>query len=285
MSIFRKVRNFITFRKLRKKNLKSEGYLKEIRNLILEKQNFKLRNLSKNPLNKHGKKCFSQSDEDGITIEILKRLNHLKKGNFIEFGVGDGTENNTLILKSLGWKGAWVGNQDLIINYKNSDEFVFINEFVNINNIINLTNNALKKINVKDFDVISFDLDGNDYYFVEELLKNRFKPKLFIVEYNGKFLPPIKWKIDYNQSHKWDGSDYVGASISTFNELFEDYDYKLICCNAHTGANAFFIKNEFANLFDDVPKNIEDIYSEPRYILQDSFSHFKSIKTINQFFK
>lgn len=285
MSIFRKVRNFITFRKLRKNNLKSDSYLKEIRNLILENQNFKLRNFSKNPLNKYGKKCFSQSDEDGITIEILKRLKHLNKGNFIEFGVGDGTENNTLILKSLGWKGAWVGNQDLVINYKNSDEFIFINEFINIDNIVNLTNDALKKINVKDFDVISFDLDGNDYYFVEELLKNKFKPKLFIVEYNGKFLPPVKWKMEYNQIHKWDGSDYFGASISTFNDLLEDYDYKLICCNANTGANAFFIKNEFANLFNDVPQNIEDIYLKPRYILQDDFSHFQSIKTINQFFK
>ena len=112
----------------------------------------------------------------------------------------------------------------------------------------------LLKINTKDIDVISFDLDGNDYYFVEELLKNKFKPKLFIVEYNGKFLPPIKWKIDYNETHQWDGSDYFGASISTFNDLFENNDYKLICCNAHTGANAFFVKNDFANLFSDIAK-------------------------------
>ena len=285
MNIFRKVRDLITFRKLRKNGFTSENYLKEIRNLILEKQNYKLQHFSKNPLNKYGKKCFSQSDEDGITIEILKRLDHLDKGNFLEFGVGDGTENNTLILKSLGWKGAWIGNQDLIISYKNSEEFVYIKEFVNINNIINLTTNALKKINTQDIDVISFDLDGNDYYFVEELLKNKFKPKLFIVEYNGKFLPPIKWKIDYNETHQWDGSDYFGASISTFNDLFENNDYKLICCNAHTGANAFFVKNDFANLFSDVPNNINEIYFEPRYILQDNFSNLQSIKTINKFFK
>ena len=144
MNIFRKVRDLITFRKLRKNGFTSENYLKEIRNLILKKQNYKLQHFSKNPLNKYGKKCFSQSDEDGITIEILKRLDHLDKGNFLEFGVGDGTENNTLILKSLGWKGAWIGNQDLIISYKNSEEFVYIKEFVNINNIINLTTNALK---------------------------------------------------------------------------------------------------------------------------------------------
>ena len=48
------------------------------------------------------KKCFSQTDEDGITIEILRRIGCLEKGTFAEFGPGDGMENNTLILKSLG---------------------------------------------------------------------------------------------------------------------------------------------------------------------------------------
>ena len=47
---------------------------------------------------------FSQSDEDGITIEILKRLK-MGKGFFLELGVGDGTENNSLLLLAMGWKG------------------------------------------------------------------------------------------------------------------------------------------------------------------------------------
>jgi hypothetical protein len=31
----------------------------------------------------------------------------------LEFGVGDGTENNTLILLSIGWRGVWVGGENL----------------------------------------------------------------------------------------------------------------------------------------------------------------------------
>lgn len=62
-----------------------------------------------NPLNKFGKKCFSQTDEDGITIEILRRLELINNGVYAEYGVGNGTENNTLILAALGWKGFWVG--------------------------------------------------------------------------------------------------------------------------------------------------------------------------------
>ena len=50
----------------------------------------------------HGLKVYSQADEDGIIQEIFKRLGVLKK-TFIEIGVGDGTENNTLYLLLQGW--------------------------------------------------------------------------------------------------------------------------------------------------------------------------------------
>ena len=51
---------------------------------------------AKNPLNRFGAKYFSSTDEDGITLEIAKRLG-IKSGTFIEIGVGNGLENNTLI--------------------------------------------------------------------------------------------------------------------------------------------------------------------------------------------
>ena len=64
---------------------------------------------AKNILNKSGKKFYSQSDEDGILLEILKRIKR-NNGSFLEIGVcgfkkNKGTENNTVILLMLGWKG------------------------------------------------------------------------------------------------------------------------------------------------------------------------------------
>ena len=38
----------------------------------------------KNPLYKFGKRCYSQCDEDGITLEIVRRLN-IKKGVWLFF--------------------------------------------------------------------------------------------------------------------------------------------------------------------------------------------------------
>ena len=64
----------------------------------------------------------------------------------------------------------------------------------------------------------------------------------------------------------------------------EDRGYKLICCNAYTGANAFFIKKEFEDLFKEVPDKIEDIYMKPRYLLNNNVGFPNSLKTINKFF-
>ncbi len=286
-----KILNLITLGgyKRRKRPSRLDTYTKDLRELTLNYQTQKLQMDHKNPLNKYGKKCFSQTDEDGITIEILKRIGSLDKGTFAEFGPGDGMENNTLILKSLGWRGFWVGGEDLIIDYKKDNKFSFFKEFVSLKNIVTLASKGKSEIKCDNLDVISFDLDGNDLYLVSELLKNQFRPKLFIVEYNSKFPPPVKWSIEYNENHIWDGSDYYGASLASFDQLFEKNNYFLVCCNAHTGSNAFFVKKDYKHLFEDVPKDINDIYVSPRYFLHNvygsnSYGHVQSVKTINKLF-
>lgn len=228
-----------------------------------------------NPLCSAGRKIFSQSDEDGISLEILKRLG-LEKGEFLEMGVGNGTENNTLVLAALGWSGYWFGNQDLAIAVEGS-RVSYVQGWITLENIMRKISGVCS---LDTIDVVSVDLDGNDYYFIDLLLASGLCPKLFIAEYNAKFCPPIQFKIDYDPSHQWNGDDYFGASLSTLNDLFKGYGYKLICCNAATGANAFFIKNEFDHLFRDVPEKVEDIYCPINYDLLSAFGHKTSRKTI-----
>lgn len=230
-----------------------------------------------NPLNKLSKFFgFSQNEEDAITLEILNRIG-IKRGTFWEFGVGNGLENNTIILLALGWKGAWFGGQNLAFNISDSRKLTFTKEWITNENILNLISPTT---NIPE--VISLDLDGNDIYLVEKLLSNNICPKLFIVEYNGKFPPPIEFKMKYNPSHVWDGSDYFGASLHSFNALFEKYNFTLVCCNL-SGANAFFVSNEFSKNFTDIPKDLEILYNEPSYFLRNRKMHPTSPKTIETF--
>jgi hypothetical protein len=138
---------------------------------------------------------------------------------------------------------------------------------------------GLESISEDKVDVVSLDLDGNDIYFVEELLKGVFLPKLFIVEYNAKFMPPIRWKIEYNPAHRWAGDDYFGASLMEFNDLFEKYGYSLVCCNSATGANAFFVQSSYRGVFRDVPDDINVLWSPPQYFTV-KYGHPVSAKTV-----
>lgn len=261
----KKVLNFLS------KNLGN----KDLYDLMLHKAFTEKQSAHPNPLNKSKFYGFSQNDEDGITLEIIKRIG-VKDGLFVEFGVGNGLENNTAILLAAGWKGAWFGSEELAFNLKNSSKLKlkFTKVWIKRSNIFNLY-----KSTAGNADVVSLDLDGNDIYLVDELLSNGIKPKLFIVEYNGKFPPSIEFKIEYNDTHTWNGSDYYGASLATFNKLFESHGYSLVCCNT-SGANAFFVHHSFRDKFNDVPNDISELYCEPFYFLKKHKMHPTSAKTL-----
>src|SRR4030042_3287529 len=54
-----------------------------------------------------GYKIYSQNEEDGIIREIFNRIGVTNRV-FVEFGIGDGLENNTLALLFDGWNGLWI---------------------------------------------------------------------------------------------------------------------------------------------------------------------------------
>ena len=78
----------------------------------------------------------------------------------------------------------------------------------------------------------------------------------------------------YNPFHNWVLDDNYGASLESFNKLFKNHDYKLICCNSHTGSNAFFKKRSSKRIKN--PEDINDIFMEPNFDLACKYGHFSS---------
>ena len=249
--------------------------------LVLRHWSKKISN-AKNILNKSGKKFYSQNDEDGILLEILKRIKK-NNGSFIEIGVG-GTENNTIILLMLGWKGIWIDGQKIDVNLNENSRLKFIKEFIDKDNCIKTLEGGLQKLNLKnkDINVISIDIDGNDFFIAETLLNNGYKPDCLIVEYNAKFPPPILYNMPYDKNYVWKGHDDQGNSIQHWVNFFEKFGYKLVCCNI-TGANAFFINNKHNDKFNDIPTDINNIYYAPDYNWFAQGGHPVSTKTIEYF--
>src|SRR5271168_986461 len=58
-------------------------------------------------LTRFGQKAFSQSDEDGMILEIFRRIG-VNSRKFVEFGVEEGVECNTALLLVDGWQGLWM---------------------------------------------------------------------------------------------------------------------------------------------------------------------------------
>lgn len=253
-------------------------------NMELEKTYKERAERHPNPLTRYGQLGFSQSDEDGLIKEFMKRL-EIKNGNFAEFGVGTGIENNTLVLLAMGYHGIWFGGEDLDFEVASSSRLTFKKCWITKDNIVKIYQKGIEECGFSKIDLVSLDLDGNDLIFCEKLLDAGVDPSLFIVEYNARFAPPIKFCMDYDESHVWKLDDYYGASLQSFVDLFSKYDYSLICCNAATGVNAFFVKNKDLFLFPEVPDDIEDIYTSPFFILHSGFLMPKSLKTFESIIK
>ncbi len=229
-----------------------------------------------------GKKIYSQTDEDGIIEEIFNRIPNNK--TFLEIGIQTGVECNTLYLLLKGWKGTWVEGspkycKTIAENLGGSsftNKLNVVNSFITRDNIVGIFKNAHDFFGVDEIDFFSLDIDGNDYYIMEQLLANSICPKVVCVEYNAKFYPPHKFKIKYNPSHVWDGTDYMGCSLQDYTELFTKFNYTLVCCNI-PGINAFFVKNEFASKFHTY--STEEIYQPYRYYLSPIIpGHIPSLK-------
>ena len=231
-----------------------------------------------NPFCRFGAFGFSQADEDGITLEIVRRL-QIDKGRFLELGVGDGLENNTLILLASGWRGVWLGGEDLRVSLKKCKRLKFEQAWITRDNVIDLIKkNIGHDLNL---DLVSLDLDGNDLFVAETMLEEGVSASIFIVEYNSRFPGEVDFSIDYDPQHTWTGGDYYGASLQAFCNLFERFGYSLICCNAATGGNAFFVQTNNLDKFPEVPKNRRDIYSSPFFYVPN-IGHVKSVKTIQK---
>src|SRR4051794_30133259 len=56
---------------------------------------------------RYGAKVFSQNEEDGMIQEIFKRIGTGPR-TFIEFGVENGVQCNTVKLLLQGWRGLWL---------------------------------------------------------------------------------------------------------------------------------------------------------------------------------
>lgn len=214
----------------------------------------------------YGFTAYSMADQDGILQEIFKRIGTTNR-QIIEFGCGDGLENNTVYLVLTGWKAFWMDGGDAQTASARSRHAARIangqlqvkQTFITRENI----NELLKSSGLgPEIDLLVIDLDGNDYYVWEAI--NVVNPRVVVVEYNATFRPPVKIVQEYKADHVWDSTNFFGASLAALADLADKKGYALVGCN-YTGIDAFFVRKDLLGDHFAGPYTAERHYRPPMY--------------------
>ena len=187
---------------------------------------------------------YSGDGEDG-SIEKVLSLIPGKNNWCVEFGAWDGLflTNTRNLIENHCYKAVLIeGNEsrysDLRKNYYENDKVVTINELVGFSEDHNLDHILSKTLIPIDYDLLSIDIDGNDYHVWAAVEKDN--PKIVLIEYN----PTIPSHVEFVQ--KPDPNVKHGASIMSLYNLGKKKGYELICI---TEINAIFVRKEFYSLF------------------------------------
>ncbi len=217
-------------------------------------------------LSRYEATIYSQLGEDGILVEILRRIGVTNR-HFVEFGSGNGSENSTVALLMAGWSGLWMDAHGPFLEEAKtkfaglaaSGRLRLQTAQVNAENIEELLRAAETPAS---FDVLSIDIDRNDYWVWKAITS--FTPRLVIIEYNAIFPPGVDWVVNYEPESWWDNTSHFGASLTALERLGREKGYALVGCNL-LGANAFFVRRELAENRFDEPFTAENHYQPPRY--------------------
>lgn len=225
-------------------------------------------------LNRHEFQVYSQNGEDGIIEAIFDRIGATNRV-FVEIGLQDGLECNSTWLLLKGWSGYWLeGNpksvaaiQDKFSGPIENRQLKVQQGFITAENVEAILQENGVPI---DFDMLSIDIDGNDYWVWKAI--ERFKPRMVVIEYNALFRSNVKWVMKYNPTHIYDGTSYFNSSLKSLELLGESKGYCLVGCD-FLGINAFFVRRDLAGNNFCEPFTAENHYEPIRYHLLKKNGH------------
>ena len=207
---------------------------------------------------KHRKSYHSQDGEDGIVEYILEQLPHASKW-CVEFGAWDGQYlSNTLhFVSGKGFSSVLIEADPIKFETLKERMKPYSNCYC-INALVedsgpNRLDLLLSKTPIpKSFDLLSIDIDGDDYYVWESI--KYYTPSVVVIEINLRNKPDVE-RINIKGSELIGGIS--GTSILSMTKLAKKKGYSLI---AQIGCNAIYVKKEFSKLFYENEPSPSDVF-------------------------
>ncbi len=187
----------------------------------------------------------SQAGEDGILGKVLEVIGAPTRW-CVEFGAWDGKylSNTYNLIANHGFSAVMIEGSkkrygDLVASFATNPRVISLNAFVGFTASDGLDTLLAKTPIPLDFDVLSIDIDGNDYHVWNAV--TRYRPRVVVIEYNPtvpnaiEFVQPADMKI--NQ----------GSSLAALAKLGKTKGYELVCVTDH---NCIFVLSELFAAFD-----------------------------------
>jgi hypothetical protein len=200
-----------------------------------------------------GFRVLSQADEDGILLFLLAATAPNTR-RFVELGAGDcvTASNCANLALNLGFHGLFVDADAGKIESGRAfyasqlDTSVYpprtISAFLSRENV----NEVIRDARIEgEVDVLSIDVDGNDYWLWEAV--DCVSPRIVVVEVHTEYrlhdvLAPYRADFRWQDAQR---GEPVGASPVAMTRLAEQRGYRLVGGNRF-GFNAFYLRDDLA---------------------------------------
>jgi len=205
-----------------------------------------------------GFRVFSQNDEDGVLLFVFGLVG-FKTRVIVELSAGDGIEcNSANLIVNHGCTGllfdgdpaltargqAFYASHPAVSGFQPRLATAWITRD-NVNEAVrgNMFPGILE--GEAEIDLLSLDLDGNDYWVLEGL--TCIRPRVAIVEFNALWGARRAATIPYDPKFRAELTPvfYGGASLPAFVKSFARRGYRLVGIERH-GFNAVFVRNDLA---------------------------------------
>jgi hypothetical protein len=191
---------------------------------------------------------FSQNGEDGILRYLYSEIG-FRSRLFLEFGFAVTESNSLRLMLKEGFGGAFIdGSESSVKHFNDAAQSFGITNVKAIHTFLNLKNlesTIFESGLPEEIDLLSIDVDGNDYWFWEGI--KYLSPRVVTIEYNASLGSQLSLSIPYDplfdrHQHHTSGF-YHGASITALEKLGKEKGYSLIGCDSN-GVNAFFVRED-----------------------------------------
>ncbi len=200
---------------------------------------------------------YSQNGEDGIIQKIFEIIG-ITSRRCLEVGGGDGPYGSNIarLWRECGWKGVLIEADPFRLSTLESSlegypNCTLVKSYIEKDESLGLTiDSIVADLGIDEtFDLVSIDLDGNDYYIFESL---KMHPRVVIVEFNHT-IPYYRDVYQQYSEHSWE----IGCSVAALKRLGKEKGYELV---ALTLCNAIFVDAFYAEEFKDFETSLEKMF-------------------------